>query len=152
MQFGNACWSLLIPSSVTQVLRRSKDDIEELYVRGEQGQWVQIGALGEFTEHVEDKTIYHKNLRRLVYVFGEVAGRPSADAIIDMQLDRQADGTQPQPAETIRPASGVYSAIPAVSAQSNTRHRIGTSYWSFDTARIVNDGLLSSPCVHGQTD
>ena len=95
---------LSVELRVDRSIRSARDDLEELYVRGEQGQWVQIGALGEFTEHVEDKTIYHKNLRRLVYVFGEVAGRPPADAIIDMQLDRQADGTQPQPAETIRPA------------------------------------------------
>ncbi len=72
---------------------------------------VQIDALGEFVTQkdgkplLEDKTIYHKNLRRVVYVFGEVAGRPPADAIIDMQLDRETDGTNPEPAAAIRPAS-----------------------------------------------
>jgi multidrug efflux pump subunit AcrB len=29
--------------------------------------------------------IYHKNLERLVYVFGETAGRPPAEAILEMQ-------------------------------------------------------------------
>ncbi len=90
---------------VNRALRSATDDLEELYVRGEQGQLVQIGALGRFTEELEDKTIYHKNLRRVVYVYGEVAGRPPADAIVDMQLDRRADGTQPQPSATIRPAA-----------------------------------------------
>jgi multidrug efflux pump subunit AcrB len=68
--------------------RSSLSDLEQLYVRGEEGQIVQLAALGRFVETEEDKTIYHKNLRRVVYVYGEVAGRPPADAIIDMQLDR----------------------------------------------------------------
>jgi len=87
---------------VNRAQRSAKDDLEELYVRGQQGQLVQVGALGEFGETVEDKTIYHKNLRRLVYVFGEVAGRPPADAIVDMESDRRPDGTPTAPAATIR--------------------------------------------------
>ena len=86
--------------------RSAKDDLEELYVRGQQGQLVQLGALGEFKQdHVDDKTIYHKNLRRVVYVFGEVAGRPPADAIIDIQADRREDDAETEPARTIRPVS-----------------------------------------------
>ena len=92
-------------------MRSATNDLGALYVIGSQGQMVQIDALGRFVDEkdgrplLEDKTIYHKNLRRVVYVFGEVAGRPPADAIIDMQLDREADGTNPEPAATIRPAS-----------------------------------------------
>ncbi|NQU23290.1 MAG: efflux RND transporter permease subunit [Candidatus Nealsonbacteria bacterium] len=96
---------LWVQLRVNRSIRSAKDDLEELYVRGEQGQLVQIGALGKFAEHLEDKTIYHKNLRRVVYVYGEVAGRPPADAIIDMQLDRDPDGTDSEPAATIRPAN-----------------------------------------------
>jgi multidrug efflux pump subunit AcrB len=47
--------------------------------------------------------IFRKNLRRVVFVYGEVAGRPPADAILDMQFDQQPDGSDPQPAATIRP-------------------------------------------------
>jgi len=79
--------------------RSADDDLEELYVRGQGGQLVQIGALGEFRDTtpdggplLEDKTIYRKNLRRVVFVYGEVAGRPPADAIVDMQFDRRPDG------------------------------------------------------------
>ena len=90
-------------------LRSAKDDLEELYVVGQADQLVQIGALGRFVSErdgrpiLEDKTIYHKNLRRVVFVYAEVAGRPPADAVIDMQLDRQDDGTNPQPASAARP-------------------------------------------------
>lgn len=71
--------------------RSAIDDLEELYVQGESGQTVQLGALGEFQRELEDKTIYRKNLERVVYVFGEVAGRSPAEAIIDMQLDQTHD-------------------------------------------------------------
>ena len=93
---------LWVELRVKRAARSAEDDLRELYVRGQQGQIVQIGALGKFLNRLEDKTIYHKNLRRVVYVFGEVAGRPPADAVIDMQTDRQKDGTHPQPAAEIR--------------------------------------------------
>ncbi|MBN2475700.1 MAG: efflux RND transporter permease subunit [Pirellulales bacterium] len=94
---------LWVDLRVKRAVRSAADDLEELYVVGQQGQLVQVGALGQFVQAPEDKTIYHKNLRRVVYVYGEVAGRPPADAIIDMQFDRQPDGRRPKPAAHPRP-------------------------------------------------
>jgi multidrug efflux pump subunit AcrB len=85
--------------------RSATDDLDEMYVQGQQGQLVQIGSLGQFKKRLEDKTIYHKNLQRVVFVYGEVAGRPPADAIIDMQVDRQPDGSETAPA-TPSPVDG----------------------------------------------
>jgi multidrug efflux pump subunit AcrB len=96
---------LWVELRVKRSQRSAEDDLGELYVVGESGQPVQIGALGQFDKAPEDKTIYHKNLRRLVYVFGEVAGRPPADAIVDIEVDRQPDGTASTPSDTIRPVS-----------------------------------------------
>jgi multidrug efflux pump subunit AcrB len=102
----NPLWAVL---RLKRSARSAIDDLAEMYMVGRQGQLVQIGALGEFIDQrdgkpiLEDKTIYHKNLKRVAYVFGDVAGRPPADAIVDMQFDRQADGTNPKPALTIRP-------------------------------------------------
>ncbi|QEG00709.1 Multidrug export protein AcrF [Stieleria maiorica] len=79
--------------------RSALDDLEEIYVQGEQGQIVQLGSLGRFRETLEDQSIYHKNLRRVVYVYAEVAGRPPADAIMDVQWDRQPAGTGMSAAE-----------------------------------------------------
>jgi multidrug efflux pump subunit AcrB len=70
--------------------RSALDDLEELYIQGNEGQIVQLGSLGKFRETIEDKTIYHKNLRRVVYVYAEVAGRPPADAIMDIEFDRES--------------------------------------------------------------
>jgi len=69
-------------------MRSSIDDLKAMYVPGHDGRMVQLSELGEFVERTEDQTIYHKNLERVAFVYGEVAGRPPAEAIIDMQLDR----------------------------------------------------------------
>jgi multidrug efflux pump subunit AcrB len=71
--------------------RSAIDDLEELYVQGKSGNLVQLGGLGKFSRQQEDKTIYRKNLKRVMYVLGEVAGRPPADSIMDMELDRSAE-------------------------------------------------------------
>jgi multidrug efflux pump subunit AcrB len=83
---------LWIELKVPRARRSAIDDLEEIYVQGLNGQSVQLGALGHFTETIEDKTIYHKNLQRVVYVYAEVAGRPPADAIVDMETDRKRGG------------------------------------------------------------
>jgi len=81
---------LWIELKLPRASRSALDDLSEVYVQGNDGQMVQLGALGRFVETREDKTIYHKNLRRVVYVYAEVAGRPPADAIIDVEMDRDA--------------------------------------------------------------
>jgi multidrug efflux pump subunit AcrB len=44
-----------------------------------------LGELGRFVAVDEDQPIYHKDLKRVVYTFAEMAGRAPAEAIIDMQ-------------------------------------------------------------------
>ncbi len=74
-----------------RIERSAIDDLEEIYVQGQSGTLVQLGGLGQFVRQLEDKSIYRKNLRPVMYVFGEVAGRPPADAIMDMEFDRSSD-------------------------------------------------------------
>jgi multidrug efflux pump subunit AcrB len=92
--------------------RSAIDDLESLYVQGIDGQMVQLGAIGEFEMTdasgeplLDDPTIYRKNLQQVVFVYGEVAGRPPADAIIDMMWDREKKGEVPTPIalDQIRP-------------------------------------------------
>jgi multidrug efflux pump subunit AcrB len=97
---------LWIELRIPRNVRSSVDDLESLYIRGEQGELVQLGSLGRFVEDREDRTIYHKNLKRVAFVYGEVAGRAPADAILDMELDREADATvAPLAADQPRPAA-----------------------------------------------
>jgi len=68
--------------------RSHVESIENLYAVGSGGRPVPLAEIGHVERSVWDKTIYHKNLRRVVYVFAETAGRAPAEAILDIQADR----------------------------------------------------------------
>jgi len=76
---------LLIVLRLLRAERSSLEDLSRLYVKGSTGNLVQISELGRFAKDKIDKTIYHKNLSRVTYVFGEVAGRSPAEAVLGMQ-------------------------------------------------------------------
>ena len=69
-------------------LRSSASDLSRLYVKGRDGQLVGLAELGAWHEVTADQTIYHKNLRPVVYVTAETAGRPPADTVVDITADR----------------------------------------------------------------
>lgn len=96
---------LWIELRLPRIRRSSIEQLRQLYVRGQQGQLVQLGELGQFVEMLEDKTIYHKNLRRVAFVYGEIAGVPPANAIIDMLWDQQQDGPPLGSQQTLEPAA-----------------------------------------------
>ncbi|MFV0422688.1 efflux RND transporter permease subunit [Oleidesulfovibrio sp.] len=70
--------------------RSSEAKLESMPVRtaqtqeAPQGSIVPLGELGHFERVPEDQPIYHKNLHRVVYVYGEMAGRAPGEAILDM--------------------------------------------------------------------
>ncbi len=75
-------------SIMLKVPREKRSDIERLktlVVKGRGGQMVQLGELGRFEPQTVDKTIYHKNQERVVYVTGEMAGRGPAYAVLALQ-------------------------------------------------------------------
>jgi multidrug efflux pump subunit AcrB len=75
---------LLIVLRLPRAARSGVEQLGRLYVKGAAGNVVQIAGLGRFVEDTIDKTIYHKNLSRVSYVFGEVAGRSPAEAILNL--------------------------------------------------------------------
>ncbi len=64
--------------------RSSAAALENLQLRGTSGQLVRLSELGSFVETHLDPTIYHKNLRRVAYVFGEMAGKSPVNAILNL--------------------------------------------------------------------
>ena len=54
--------------------------LREITVPAANGQHVSLSELVTMREGVEDKTIYHKNLKRVVYVTGDVAGTAESPA------------------------------------------------------------------------
>lgn len=73
---------------ILQLPRERRSDVERLKtitVRGRTGQTVQLGELGRFEDQVVDKTIFHKNQERVVYVTAEMAGRGPAYAVLALE-------------------------------------------------------------------
>jgi len=67
--------------------RSSTVDLSRITVQSSTGDLVPLAELGRWEKTLVDQTIYHKNLERVVYVFAETAGRPPADAVVDIQAD-----------------------------------------------------------------
>ena len=94
--------SLPIVLRLPESQRSSVGDLSRLYVRGQAGQMVPLAELGSWQNSAVDKTIYHKNLRPMQYVFAEAAGRAPADIVLDVQADQRtsiASGAPPKPRE-----------------------------------------------------
>lgn len=82
--------------------RDSLNSVLSLYVRGREGvsqvltesgtssaprPLVQLSELGRFELKPQEHTIYHKNLRPVVYAYGQTVGRAPAEAIADIMVD-----------------------------------------------------------------
>lgn len=80
---------LRIVVRLPRTIRSSLPDLSYLNIKGSHGQLVPLAELGVWKKSKVDQTIYHKNLERVVYVFGETAGRPPAECIVDVSFDRQ---------------------------------------------------------------
>ncbi|MGD9034330.1 MAG: efflux RND transporter permease subunit, partial [Desulfobacteraceae bacterium] len=89
-------------------IRTSADALTTLHVKGRPGitkireksgirdapqPIVPLAELGTLHSLVQDKIIYHKNLRPVVYVFAEVAGRTPAEIVLDVSSDMNKDAT-----------------------------------------------------------
>ena len=79
---------LRIEMRVPEAKRTSSSDLTHVEVKGDGGQLVSLAELGRWETARVDQMIYHKNLQRVAYVFAETAGRPPADVIVDIQVDK----------------------------------------------------------------
>ncbi|MGM0553591.1 MAG: efflux RND transporter permease subunit [Pseudomonadota bacterium] len=93
----------LIELRLPMATRSDIERLELLPVPDRQGGMVPLSELGQFVERAQDEPIYHKNLRPVEFVTGEVVGRLAApvygmlevqDQLADYELP---DGSQVQP-------------------------------------------------------
>ncbi|MFW5501564.1 MULTISPECIES: efflux RND transporter permease subunit [unclassified Maridesulfovibrio] len=71
---------------ILPLLRRADvSSLEQLKVRTSDGKSVPLAELGSLVEISREQPVYHKNLKRVVYIFAEMAGRAPGEAILDMQ-------------------------------------------------------------------
>ncbi len=68
--------------------RAGLERLKEIAITGTSGRQVALGNLVELREGVEDKTIYRKNLKRVVYVIGDVAGREESPVYPILKMGR----------------------------------------------------------------
>jgi len=69
--------------------RTSVDDLGGIYVRSNSGQMIPIVDVVQVMETVEDKAIYRKNLQRVVYVTGDVAGAVESPVYAILDMDKK---------------------------------------------------------------
>jgi multidrug efflux pump subunit AcrB len=78
---------------------------------------VPLAELGEIEYTIQDKVIHHKNLRPVVYVFADIAGRQPAEIVLDVKSDmnKESAGSQPVPLERrtyLNPGGGLAWTLP----------------------------------------
>lgn len=73
-------------------LRSSQESLSQLNFKNSRGDMIPLRELGSWRSEQVSQTIYHKNLKRVAYVFAECVGRPPADCVIDILTDQQANG------------------------------------------------------------
>lgn len=78
---------LEIVARLSEPKRSHPQDLLAVYVRGTGNKMVPLAELGRVEFDVQEKTIYHKNLRPVVYVTAETAGVSPAVAILSMQRE-----------------------------------------------------------------
>jgi multidrug efflux pump subunit AcrB len=72
--------------------RSSVRDLSAVRVRGAGGRMVPLGELARVEEGVAEKNIYHKNLKRVVYVTGDVAGRQESPVYAILKMNEAIQG------------------------------------------------------------
>lgn len=66
-------------------LRTGPESLGELHMKARGGAMVPLAELGVFREVAAEQPIYHKNLKRVAYVFADTAGLPPGEAVLDLQ-------------------------------------------------------------------
>ncbi|MCE1248935.1 MAG: efflux RND transporter permease subunit [Firmicutes bacterium] len=72
-----------------QVQRRSVADLLNLEMQGVSGNMVPLGELVTVKKTTQDKSIYHKNLKPVVYVTGDVAGSFESPVYVITDMDKK---------------------------------------------------------------
>ena len=75
---------LTIQVQLPRASRSSEQDLLGLTVKSARGDMVRLSEIGHFNHEHNQQTIYHKNLKQVAYVTGEMAGRSPVEAILDL--------------------------------------------------------------------
>jgi multidrug efflux pump subunit AcrB len=87
--------ALLVRLVLPRLTRSSLVDLGQMPVKTARGQSVPLSELGRFVQRPSQQPIMHKDLKPVVMVYAELAGRSPATAVMDMQ-DRLAKDPLPK--------------------------------------------------------
>ncbi len=85
LRIANQVHAVKIKLRLPRKDRALRTDLDRLMLIGSEGQSVFLSELGSFEEGTIDQPVYHKDLREVVYVFGDTAGLPPPDAIFALE-------------------------------------------------------------------
>jgi len=77
-------WPLGLTVRLPRAARTSLPDLLALRVKSATGALVPLGEIGKAVAESGERTIYHKNLRRVAFVIAEMAGRSPVEAVFDL--------------------------------------------------------------------
>jgi multidrug efflux pump subunit AcrB len=77
---------LLIKLQLDYKDRMDIDRLGQLWIPTSDGKMVQLAELGKFERQMEEQPIFHKNLKRVVFVTAECAGRPPGEVILQVLM------------------------------------------------------------------
>lgn len=117
--------------------RTSAADLSSVHLKGAAGHLVSLAELGRWDYRRVDQTIYHKNLRRVAYVFAETAGRPPADVIVDVLADRSHQAP-PAPQAEVLPHGWIRQGTPRPVAERTFFHNGSGLDWAVDPGFTVD--------------
>ncbi len=105
LRLGDQVNPILITLQLERRDRALEATLNQLMIRGITGEKVFLSELGAFENEAIDQPVYHKNLQPVVYVFGETAGVPPADAVLNLE-NRVADNDRLKGFEVIWSGEG----------------------------------------------
>jgi multidrug efflux pump subunit AcrB len=82
---------LRLVARLPRARRSGASELGQIRVAGAGGLLVPLAELGAFVERTADQPIHHKDLERVAFVIGDVAGRPPADVVFAMENGVEAD-------------------------------------------------------------
>jgi len=71
--------------------RTSIDDLGNVYVRNTSNQLIPVADVVQIREQTEEKAIYRKNLQRVVYVTGDVAGAAESPIYAMLEMNKKLE-------------------------------------------------------------
>lgn len=89
---------------------------------------VRLGELGRFVEEGAEKAIYHKDLKRVAYVYAEPVGRAPAAVVADVEADRLEPG---------EPAPKIEGRVPRPLSERSYLSNGGGDFWSLPAGTRV---------------